>query len=74
MTFQILCEEANRMFVGIDPFTPEDEAACLPDYVVYEIDDDSKFEWLMEAVQWPPYAHLGEDGQTFDLVEEWPSG
>jgi len=73
MSFQVVLEEAVRMFVAVGPFTPEDEASMLPDYVVHEIDDDTKYDWLMREVRWPPYAHLGEDGQTFDLVDEWPS-
>jgi hypothetical protein len=72
--FQAIYEAANRMFVGCGPISPEDEAAIGPDYLVAVIEDDAKFDWLLEQVQWPPYAHLGEDGQTFDLVEEWPSG
>jgi hypothetical protein len=72
MSFQVLLQADNRMYVGFGPFSPEDEVAMLPDYVVFVIDDDAKYDWLLEQVLWPPYAHLGEDGQTFDLVGEWP--
>jgi len=74
MSWQIVLEADNRMYVGIGPVSPEDEAAILPDYIVVVIDDDTKYDWLLEQVQWPPYAHLAEDDETFDLVDEWPGG
>lgn len=62
------------MYVGIGPVSPEDEAAILPDYIVLVIEDDAKYDWVLEHVQWPPYAHLAEDDETFDLVDDWPGG
>ncbi|HXI95943.1 MAG TPA: hypothetical protein VNG04_07440 [Candidatus Acidoferrum sp.] len=74
MSFDVLLQSDNQCVVGFGPFTDDDRAAFPPDYNAATIDDDSKYDWLLQNIGWPPYAHLGADGQTFDLVEEWPAG
>ena len=74
MSFQAVLQADNQCLIGFGPISPEDEAAILPDYVVAVIDDDATLEWLYQHIGWPPFAHLGSDGQTFDLVDDWPAG
>ena len=74
MSWQAVLQADNQCLIGFGPISPEDEAAILPDYVVAVIDDDATYDWLTTQIGWPPYAHLGADGQTFDLVETWPGG
>jgi len=74
VSFQVILEADNRGFVACGPISPEDEAAILPDYIVQVIDDDATQAWLDEQVQWPPFAVLNPDDQTFALVSDWPVG
>jgi len=74
MSFQVLLDHSNNCLVAFGPFTAEDEAAFPPDYVSATIDDDATLDWLNDHIGWPPFAHLGSDGQTFDLVDDWPAG